>query len=108
MHKFKNILIIKPGAMGDLLQITPVIKALKEMLPAARISILVGNTASVDLFRHHPLVHETIVFDRWGEHRSLSALVKLWLRLRKGYYDLALNFTRNRFMALLLVSATFP
>jgi ADP-heptose:LPS heptosyltransferase len=108
LDKFKNILIVKPGAMGDLLQITPVIRALKEKLPDARISVLVGNAASVDLFRHHPLVHETIVFDRRGEHRPLFALFKLWLRLRKGCYDLVINFQRSNLKAWFLVSAAFP
>jgi ADP-heptose:LPS heptosyltransferase len=71
MRTYNRILIIKPGAMGDLLQITPVIKVLKEKFPDARLSVLVGNDVSVDLFRHHPLVHETIVFDRRGEHRNM-------------------------------------
>lgn len=108
MRTYNRILIIKPGAMGDLLQITPVIRALKEMLPDARISVLVGNAASVDLFSHHPLVHETIVFDRRGEHRSLSALVKLWLRLRKRRFDMVINFQRSNLKAWMLASAAIP
>lgn len=106
--KKKNILIIKPGAIGDLLQLTPVIRALKEKLPAARISLVVGNSASVDLFRHNPLVHEVIVFDRKGEHRSLTALAKLWWQLRSSRYDLVLNFQRSNLKGWLLATAAFP
>ncbi len=105
---FRNILLIKPGAMGDLLQITPVIRVLKGKYPDARITLLVGNRPSVDLFRHHPLVHETIVFDRRGEHRSLSALIRLWRRLHRERYDLVLNFQRSNIKAWFLVSAAFP
>ncbi len=105
---FRNILLIKPGAMGDLLQITPVLRVLKGKYPDARISLLVGNRPSADLFRHNPLVHETIVFDRRGEHRSFSALFGLWLRLRRERYDLVLNFQRSNLKAWLLVSAAFP
>jgi len=108
MRTYNRILIIKPGAMGDLLQITPVIRALKEMSPDAMISVLVGNAASVDLFRHHPLVHETVVFDRKGEHRSLSNFVKLWLHLRKKRFDLVLNFQRSNLKAWMLASAAIP
>lgn len=108
MQRFNNILIIKPGAMGDLLQMTPVLRALKNKLPEARISILVGSAPSVDLFRHHPLVHETIVFDRRGAHRSLSSLLGLWQRLRGGHYDLVLNFQRSNLKAWFLASAAFP
>ncbi len=108
MRAFRNILIIKPGAMGDLLQMTPVLRALKMKLPEARISILVGSAPSVDLFRHHPLVHETIVFDKGREHRSMSALFELWRRLRGGRYDLVLNFQRSNLKAWFLASAAFP
>ncbi len=106
--KIRNILIIKPGAMGDLLQITPVLRVLREKLPAARITIMVGNAPSAELFRHHPLVHETIVFDRRGEHRSFSALARIWFRVRRGHYDMVLNYQRSNIKAWLLASAAFP
>ncbi|MFZ3207710.1 MAG: hypothetical protein WA140_02610, partial [Geobacteraceae bacterium] len=51
-----NILIIKPGAIGDLLQITPVIRALHGKYPGASIDIMVGSAATASLFTHNPLV----------------------------------------------------
>src|SRR6266487_300646 len=54
---YQNILVIKPGAMGDLLQMTPVFRALMKKLPEARISVLVGNVASADMFRYNPHVY---------------------------------------------------
>jgi lipopolysaccharide heptosyltransferase II len=105
---FRNILIIKPGAIGDLLQITPVIRALKTRYPDARISLLVSARSTASLFHDNPHVHETIVFDKRGEHRSLPALCKLWKRLRHGRYDLVLNFQRSNLKAWFLVSAAFP
>ena len=108
MNTINNILIIKPGAIGDLLQLTPVVRALKKKLPAARISLLVGNVVSTELFRYNEFVHEIIVFDRKGEHSSWEALVKLWRRLRASRYDLVLNFQRSNFKAWLLATAAFP
>jgi lipopolysaccharide heptosyltransferase II len=105
---FRNILIIKPGAIGDLLQLTPVIRALKEKFPAARISLVVGNLPSMGLFRHNPLVSEVIVFDRKGEHRSWSAFAALWRRLHAAHYDLVLNFQRSNLKGWLLATAAFP
>src|SRR6266567_5165156 len=108
MQNFSNIMIIKPGAIGDLLQLTPVIRALKEKFPEARISLMVGNVASAGLFRYNPLVQEVIVYDRKGEHRSLSALARLWWRLRNSRYDLVLNFQRSNLKGWLLATAAFP
>ena len=108
MASFEEILIIKPGAIGDLLQITPVIRAIRRTLPEARITMLVGNRASVDLFRHNAEVHDCIVFDKRGEHRHFSGFWKLWRRIRAGRFDLVINFQRSNLKAWLLVAAALP
>jgi heptosyltransferase II len=106
-HK-KNILIIKPGAIGDLLQLTPVIRALAGRYPGARISLLVGSRATATLFQHNPHVSDVIIFDKRGEHRSFSALLSLWKMLRAGEYGLVLNFQRSNLKAWFLATAAFP
>ena len=106
--EYRNILVIKPGAVGDLLQLTPAIRALKKRFPSARITLLVGNTATADMFRHDPWLHDIVVFDRRGEHRSLSATLKLWRRLRAARFDLVVNYQRSNLKAWLLASAAFP
>ncbi|GFE58125.1 glycosyltransferase family 9 protein [Geobacter sp. AOG1] len=105
---YGNILIIKPGAIGDLLQLTPAIRALHGKYPEARISILVSSAATAALFQHNPHVHEAIVFDKRGVHRSLSSLARLWLRLYRARYDLVVNFQRSNLKAWFLVSAALP
>jgi heptosyltransferase II len=106
--KAERILIIKPGAMGDLLQLTPTIRALHTRFPTTHIDILVGNTASIDLFRHHPDIKEILVFDRRSEHRSFSALFSLWRQIRGNSYDLVINFQRSNLKNWFLTSAAFP
>ncbi len=105
---YSSILIIKPGAIGDLLQITPVIRGLKREYPAARITLLVGSQMTAELFRHNPHLTETIVFDRKGEHRSLVGFLSLWRRVRGVRYDLVLNFQRSNIKNWILVSAALP
>lgn len=104
----KNVLIIKPGAIGDLLHLTPVIRALRDKFPDARISVLVGNKATASLFRDNQRVYETIIYDKKGEHKSLSAFLALWRLLRRGRYDLVINFQRSNLKAWFLASAAFP
>ena len=106
--RFTNILIIKPGAIGDLLQMTPVIRALKLKYQNAVISLLVGSSQTASLFKHHAGVHEVIVYDKKGEQRSFSALMKLWKQLRRNNYDLVVNFQRSNIKTWFLASAAFP
>lgn len=105
---FKNILIIKPGAIGDLLLMTPVIRALKSKYPSATVSLMVGSVATAQLFRFNPSVRETIIFDKKGTHRSIHATAGLWRSLRQKKFDLIVNFQRSNFRAWFLASASFP
>lgn len=107
-HFGKNILIIKPGAIGDLLQLTPVIRALAIRFPGARITLLVGTHATAELFLHNPHVAATVVFERRREHRSWSSLLGLWRRLRRERYDLVINFQRSNLKAWFLATAALP
>jgi len=103
-----RVLLIKPGAIGDLLQLSPVLRALKQSCPEARISILVGNAASVDLFRHNPLVDEILVYDKRGAHRSWRAFGRLWLELRRRNFDLVANYQRSNLKGWFLAAAALP
>lgn len=104
----KKILLFKPGAIGDLLQITPVITALHQRYPTARITVMVGNRGTVPLFSRHPLVHEVMVYERKGEHASPWAFLKLWRQIRARRFDLVVNFQRSNIKGWLLLLAAVP
>ena len=106
--KFKNILIIKPGAIGDLLQLTPVLRALKRQYPSAKISLLVGSSSTAELFHYNKNVSETIVYDKKNLHRTLWAFIGLWQELYRKQYDLVVNFQRSNLKTWLLAAAAFP
>ncbi len=105
---YSNILLIKPGAIGDLLELTPVIKALANRFRGARISLLVGTRDTATLFQHNPHISEVMVFDRRGEHKTLLSLLKFWARLQRKQYDLVIHFQRSNLKAWFLASAAFP
>lgn len=69
---------------------------------------MVGSRVTASLFKNNPFVHETIVFEKKGAHKSFSALVSLWRRIRHGHFDLVLNFQRSNLKVWFLISATFP
>ncbi len=105
---YSNILLIKPGAIGDLLELTPVIRALANRYRGTRLSVLVGTRDTATLFQHNPHVSEVIVFDRRGEHKSFLSLLKFWSRLHEKKYDLVVHFQRSNLKAWILASAAFP
>lgn len=104
----KRILLFKPGAIGDLLQITPVIRALRQRYPAAHITVMVGNRGTVPLFANHPDVAEVLVFDRKGEHAAWGAYLQLWRTVATRRFDLVVNFQRSNIKGWLLLLAAFP
>lgn len=105
---YRNILLIKPGAIGDLIQLTPVIRALAKKYAGARITMLVGNSATAELFRHSPHIAETMIYDKRGEHRRFTSLLKLRGELKQKKFDLVLHYQRSNVKAWLLASAAFP
>jgi heptosyltransferase-2 len=105
---YQNILIIKPGAVGDLLQMTPVIRALKGYSPGSSISLLVGSETTAALFKNDRRIAEIIIYERDGRHRSLSSRFSLWQYLHANRYDLVLNYQRSNLKTWFLASAAFP
>jgi heptosyltransferase-1 len=91
-----KILIIKPSAMGDIVQALPVLSALRKSFPDSYISWLV-RTEFAPLLQGHPYLNEIILFDRkylgkaWKNHKAFGALVSLITRLRKEKFDLVLD-----------------
>jgi len=92
---FKNILLIKLSAMGDVVQTIPLLNKLRHRYPKARIDWLV--TPPVDeLLRHNPAITEVIEFsrDEWTAPWKLTPFVssaKLVATLRAAQYDLVLD-----------------
>lgn len=87
---YRNILVIKLKQPGDVLVSTPVLAALKEAWPQARVSFLVPRAAE-DMVAGHPLLDELLVADRRQEtwSRSWRLLQNLW----QAKYDLVLELS---------------
>jgi ADP-heptose:LPS heptosyltransferase len=102
-----NILIIKPGAIGDLLQLTPVIRELAAHFTHARISIVVGNRTTASLFQFNPHIAEVLTYDR-REGRPSSSLLDLWSHIRRSKFGIVMNFQRSNLKTWFLATAAFP
>ena len=86
-----RILIVKLGAMGDVLRTTPILTALKAQNPQARIDWLVDKSCR-EVLEGNPLIDR--LFDRFDS-------------LKNNAYDLAMNFDKEdeALDALMKVSA---
>jgi lipopolysaccharide heptosyltransferase I len=95
-------LVIRLGAIGDVLRTLPAIVAWQRASPGTRFTWLV-EPAAASLLRGHPALAEVLVFERglfaaagrprprsWGE--GLIALARLRSRLRRADFELVVDF----------------
>ncbi len=82
-----NILIVRLGALGDIIHAVPAVAALRAAFPDARIDWLVEA-------RHRPMVDLVSVIDRVVvlERPSITAWIDVARRLRDIRYDVAIDF----------------
>jgi heptosyltransferase I len=83
----ESILVIRLGAMGDIIHALPAVASLKKSFPRSRLAWLVAERW-MPLLDGNPAVDDLISFDRSG----LGALRQTWLALRKLKPDLAIDF----------------
>lgn len=103
-----NILLIKPGAIGDVLQITPAIRALRDHYPAAKVAVMVSSGGTASLFDGNPMVDDVMIFDKRGAQRTWRGVFALWRQLRGQKYDLVINYQRSNFKVWALITAMLP
>jgi heptosyltransferase-2 len=102
-----NILLIQTAFLGDAVLTTPLVGALHQQFPQARLSVLCTPEIA-DVFDRHPAVSEVILFDKRGKERSLADRWKLVRRLKMMHFDLAVIPHRSLTSALLAWLAGIP
>jgi len=83
----RRICIIKPSALGDVVQTLPILPALRERFPQARICWVISR-ALEPLISGHPDLDDVILYDRRG---SWADWWRLLTRLRTERFDLVLD-----------------
>jgi heptosyltransferase-1 len=92
----KNILIIKPSSLGDIVLALPALSALRRSFPEAKISWLI-RPEFAPLLKNHPHLDEIIPFDRkflgkaWYHPYAFASLVSLIWRLNRSKFDAVLD-----------------
>jgi heptosyltransferase-1 len=87
-----KILIIKPSALGDIVQALPVLTGLKRRWPAAHIDWIVNDTLR-EILEGHPCLHRTILYPRkrWTSPTRIPEMWRWARRLREEKYDITID-----------------
>ena len=96
-NDLRNILIIKPSSLGDIVLALPALAALRKSFPDAQISWLIRPDFA-PLLENHPHLTKVIPFDRkflgkaWFNPYALGALLSLIRQLRRSKFDVIFDF----------------
>ena len=92
-----RILIVLPGALGDVVRALPLLGRIRRGVPGAHVAWAV-EPPSAPVLVGHPWLDEVLVFDR---PRGVRAFLPFVRRVRAGAYDTALDLGRGSKSALI-------
>jgi ADP-heptose:LPS heptosyltransferase len=81
---------LQDGELTDLLFAAPLITALHRTFPRCRVSVLVRDDAS-ELIRHHPHVHDMLLYDAGRMKLTSMSYYRLARQLRKRAFDMVIH-----------------
>lgn len=100
MKSVRRVLIASPYGIGDLLFLTPVLRALKLLPAMEQIDLLLGSRTE-EVLKSNPHVDHIYSFDR-DHYRNLHGFYEKWhylkilyQKLKKTKYDLFIDFSRR-------------
>lgn len=102
----KRILVIKVGALGDVILAGPSLRMLRKKFPQAHLSLLVDSRFG-PVLSGCPYLNEVLLLDR-EKVRSWIWLVRLAKRLRREAFDLSIDFQNTKRTHLLAFLAGIP
>ncbi len=109
----KKFLIIRTGALGDLIQTYPVIHYLHEKFPDAQIDWMV-EPSNASLVQAHPYIHKTLLVPTkfWRkkpfEWATWKTTLNLWKEVRQTTYDAIFDLQGNSRSGIILSQLRSP
>jgi len=83
----RRVLVVRLGAMGDVVHTLPAVASLKHSMPHSEITWVVESKWRA-LLQGNPYVDRVIIFERG----TMSGLKSAWRELRRERFDLAVDF----------------
>jgi heptosyltransferase-2 len=100
MRTLRRVLIVHPYGIGDLLFVTPVMRALRLIPTVETVDLLLGSRTR-EIVEDNPHVNEIFILDKDRTHRqtwreNFREALALGCRLRAKRYDLILDYSLRR------------
>ena len=102
-----KILLVQLSFLGDTILSTPVLSGLKKIYPKANLTVMTTPLATA-LLENDPLIDDVISFDKRGNEKSLSGVVKKAQKLKTEGFDLVYSLHRSYRTSILLFLARIP
>lgn len=108
VKSLKNLLVIRSGALGDVLMTTPLLRQLKKGMPETKITYLVGKW-SASILNNNPNIDEIITFDEEIIFKKkIFSIVTLANQLRKKKFDSCIILDKSRDWTIFCKAAFIP
>lgn len=91
----KNILVIKLGAIGDVMLVVPSLRLLRKNFPDAHISVLTQDECKY-ILKNCPYIDDIILYDRNDRDKGIKGLFKKSAIIRRRCFDMSIDFQNNR------------
>ncbi len=104
-----KILIIKPSALGDIVQALPVLTGLRRQWPEAQIDWIVNDYLR-EVIEGHPCLNKVILYprNRWNTPLRLPEIRRWSKQLREEKYDITIDLQGLMRSALMTWAARSP
>jgi heptosyltransferase-2 len=86
----KNILVLRPDRLGDVILTLPVIRNLKNTYPDAKITYLCTEYTS-HILRYYELISDIIIYDPKKTHKNYRGIWQLFKQLERYNFDIAIH-----------------
>jgi len=103
--EYKKILLIQTAFIGDVILITPLIRAIKEIYPDSLLDVMV-IPQTADILENNPSINELVIFDK-RKNKFISFVNTLRI-IKKKKYDIAFSPHSSMTTALLMYLSKIP
>ena len=90
-NSIQCFLVIQTASIGDVVLVTPVLEALHDKYPSARIDLLIRKGFE-SLFYGHPFLNNVLIWDKKKD--KYKNLYRIITEVRSSHYDLVVNVQR--------------